>query len=82
MKTTIKITNAKRIIVSPCMKAGGVILETVQGLNYTSAEPWHLTADQVGALIVGLECAYRATQTDEFWASRGQAGLVGDGVAA
>lgn len=62
MKTTIKITNAKRLIVEPCKKTGGVILETVQGLNFTSAEPWHLTPDQCGALIFGLEQALEAHQ--------------------
>jgi ubiquinone biosynthesis protein Coq4 len=65
MKTTIKLTNTKRMTVQPC-KTGGVIVEYtnpnalfVQAAFFTL----QLTPDQAGALIFALEQACEANET-------------------
>lgn len=57
MKTTIKLTPTKSLTVEPC-KAGG-ILATVSFSMFgvTSSEAMHLTPDQCGALLFGVEQA-------------------------
>ena len=62
VKTTIKLTASKRLEIQPCKRTGGVLVELVEGLVYKSSEAIHLTADQVGAMIVGLEMAARRAQ--------------------
>ena len=62
MKTTIKLTTSKRITVEPCKKTGGVLLEIINSRDngkVTSLEAFHLTADQAGVLVFGIECAER-----------------------
>jgi hypothetical protein len=56
MKTTIKITTTRAIVVQPC-KTSGRILLTVQDRNGEAAsiEALTLTNDQAGALVFALE---------------------------
>lgn len=66
MKTTIKLSHLKSLSVYPCKKdpLGGVVFE-ISHRNESGAatfEPSYLTADQVGALIFGLEQAAEAAQ--------------------
>jgi len=53
MKTTVKLTQTIRATVSPT-KTGGVLLE-LGGDEYPVT--FHLTPDQCGALIFGMEQA-------------------------
>lgn len=59
MKTTIKLTTARKLTVQPCIP-GGVTVELCHGEGYTSTETLHLSADQCGALIFGIEQALEA----------------------
>lgn len=63
MKTTIKLTAGKSLTVEPCTKRGGVIATIAfEMFGIKSSESMHLTPDQCGALIFGLE---EATPKDE-----------------
>lgn len=58
MKTTIKLPGAKSLTVEPCAKRGGVIATIAfEMFGIKSSESMHLTPDQCGALIFGLEQA-------------------------
>lgn len=62
MKTTVKLASDRKIVVEPCGLSRGCI--TVQ-FAYGSGEfdlPVHLTQDQAGALIFGLEQAAEAAR--------------------
>jgi hypothetical protein len=61
MKTTIKLTTTRAMSVHPCKNTGGVVLEiTDRAGGAASTEAMHLTADQVGALLYGIETAAEA----------------------
>lgn len=57
MKSTIKITTTRAIVIQPC-KTGGILL-TLEDRNgqVRSAEAINLTPDQAGALVFALEAA-------------------------
>lgn len=57
MKTTVKLSQAISATVSPT-KAGGVLLEINGG--YDCPVTFHLTPDQCGAFIFGMEQALEA----------------------
>lgn len=58
MKTTIKLTPGKSLTVEPCAKRGGVIATLgLELFGIKTSEAVHLTPDQCGALIFGLEQA-------------------------
>lgn len=59
MKTTIKLTASKAVIVEPCAHADLISLNVRQGVpfGFVSGESVYLTPDQAGALIFGLEKA-------------------------
>ncbi len=59
MKTTIKLGHGYSLAVMPC-KTGGLILEITPVPTVTNALTFHLTPDQAGALIFGLEQAAEA----------------------
>jgi hypothetical protein len=59
MKSTIKLNPSTRLTVQPC-KTGGIILEISPAPTKTDAVTFHLTPDQAGALIFGLEQAAEA----------------------
>ena len=58
MKTTIKITPYKRIVVSP-NRVGHIHLELIHGLSggVTTSELHVLTPDQAGVLMFAIEKA-------------------------
>ena len=61
MKSTIKITPASAITIVPCKgPQGGVIVEIFNKLRAEQLTTLHLTPDQVGAVIFGLEQAAEA----------------------
>lgn len=61
MKTTVKLTPSKSITVEPC-KAGGVLATiSFEMFGVKTSEPIHLTPDQVGALLFGMEQAAEAS---------------------
>lgn len=62
MKTTIKITTTRAIVVQPC-KTGGILL-AVEDRNGEAAsiEALTLTNDQAGALVFALESAFEAQE--------------------
>jgi hypothetical protein len=62
MKTTIKLTPTMRLVVQPAAKVGGISLEFTHGTTTTTSEAWHLTPDQAGALIFGMEQALETMQ--------------------
>jgi hypothetical protein len=58
MKTTIKLAGAKSLTVEPCTKRGGILATfAFEMFGIKSSESIHLTSDQCGALIFGLESA-------------------------
>lgn len=59
MKTTIKLTTQKSIVVDTS-KVGKVVL-----ITSPHSEPLFLTIDQVGALIFGLEQAAEALEIQQ-----------------
>lgn len=62
MKTTVKLSPTRAMCAYPC-KAGGVVLEiTDRAGGAASTEAIHLTTDQVGALLFGIEQAAEAAQ--------------------
>lgn len=69
MKTTIKLTAGKSLTVEPCARRGGIIATLAFELfGIKSSEPIHLTPDQCGALLVGIECA----NVPQVWQTVGQ----------
>ena len=70
MKTTIKLTRIKALIVEPCANADLISVSVRSGAEVTSTEASYLTPDQAGALIFGLE------QALEVMAARATAALV------
>lgn len=63
MKTTIKLTTTRAMSVHPCKNTGGVVLEiTDRSGQAATTEAIHLTADQVGALLYGIEAAAEAAE--------------------
>ncbi len=63
MKTTIKLTASKAIVINPCI-TGGVVFELTEkgGEAQHALQAVSLTPDQVGALIFSLETAAQAAQ--------------------
>lgn len=58
MKTTIKLGASKSLTVEPCAKRGGVIATlALEMFGIKTSEAVHLSPDQCGALIFGLEQA-------------------------
>ena len=57
MKTTIKLSSIKRLIVEPCRHSDLTTITVQHGDAFTSSESILLTPDQVGALLVALEFA-------------------------
>lgn len=59
MKTTVKLTPYKRIVIEP-NKIGGINFEVICGQvgKITTSELHQLTPDQAGALSFALEQAY------------------------
>lgn len=58
MKTTIKLSTSKSLTVEPCAKRGGVIATVAfEMFGIKSSEAMHLTPDQIGVLMFGLEQA-------------------------
>lgn len=58
MKSTIKLTTTRAIVVQPC-KTGGVLLTIEDRAGQVrSAEAIQLTNDQAGALVFAIESAY------------------------
>lgn len=58
MKTTIKLSTSKSLTVEPCAKRGGVIATIAfEMFGIKSTEAMHLTPDQIGVLMFGLEQA-------------------------
>lgn len=58
MKSTIKITPSKSITVEPCIKGTGIIATiSLEMLGIKTQESVHLTPDQCGALLFGIEQA-------------------------
>ncbi len=53
-KFEIKTGQQRRIRLTPC-KTGGIVLEHIHGDTFTTTEATHLTPDQVGALMFGME---------------------------
>jgi hypothetical protein len=53
-KFEIKTGQQRRIRLTPC-KTGGIVLEHIHGQECTTIEATHLTPDQVGALLFGME---------------------------
>lgn len=60
MKTTVKLTPAIRATVSP-VKTGGVLLEIAHAPENPIIS-FHLTLDQCGALMFGIEQAIEAAE--------------------
>lgn len=60
MKTTIKVTPFKRIVIES-NKIGGINLEIVCGMvgQFTTSELHQLTPDQAGVLCFALENAFQ-----------------------
>lgn len=62
MKSTIKLTQNKSLIVQPC-KGGGVTIDLACRFEFMEGPTaFHLTPDQAGALIFALEQAAEAAQ--------------------
>lgn len=62
MKSTIKLTTNKALIVQQC-KGGGVTIELACRFNYMEGpQAFHLTQDQCGALLFAIEQAAEAAQ--------------------
>lgn len=62
MKTTIKLTPASAMTIAPCKgPQGGVIVEICNKLRAEQLTTFHLTPDQVGAVLFGLEQAAEAS---------------------
>lgn len=59
MKTTIKLPGAKSLTVEPSTHAQGGVIATIafEMFGIKSSESIHLTPDQCGTLIFGLEQA-------------------------
>lgn len=58
MKTTIKLGASKSLTVEPCARLGGVLATVNMNVfGVSMSEAIHLTPDQCGALIFGLEQA-------------------------
>lgn len=57
MRTTIKLSSIKRLIVEPCRHSDLTTLTVQHGDDIKSTEAIYLTPDQVGALLVALEFA-------------------------
>lgn len=61
MKTTIKLTPASSMTIVPCRgPQGGVIVEIFNKLRAEQLTTLHLTPDQVGAVLFGMEQAAEA----------------------
>jgi len=58
MKTTIKLTPYKRIVIEP-NRAGQINFEIIHGLvgGVTTSELHHLTQDQAGVMLFAIEQA-------------------------
>lgn len=63
VKTTIKLSASKSVEIEPC-KRGGVIV-TLSMFRVVIGEPMHLTPDQCGELIFGLEQAINANDQQQ-----------------
>jgi hypothetical protein len=63
MKSTVKLTTAKSITTTPC-NGGGVVVELTDrcGQSVHVLQSLHLSPDQVGAFIFGLEQAAAAAE--------------------
>lgn len=58
MKTTIKLTPSKSLTVEPCIKGAGIIATlNLEMFGIKTSESMHLTPDQCGALLFGVEQA-------------------------
>lgn len=58
MKTTIKLGASKSLTVEPCAKLGGVIATlNFSMFGHRNSTAMHLTPDQCGVLMFGLEQA-------------------------
>jgi hypothetical protein len=61
MKTTIKLTTASAMTIAPCRgPQGGVIVEIFNKLRKEQLTTLHLTPDQIGAVLFGMEQAAEA----------------------
>ena len=62
MKTTIKLTPLSAMTIAPCKgPQGGVIIEIENKLRAEQLTTMHLTPDQVGAMLFGMEQAAEAS---------------------
>lgn len=57
MKTTIKLTLTKSLTVEPCKEGGILATISFSMFGVTRSEALHLTTDQCGALLFGVEQA-------------------------